>query len=346
MVVAASLCLLLLLSLTLSGAAYLGAIYPGISLRYEAALPAETVKTVSEKEAGGVSFWGQTTAQVRRAAQPEDAPLNNVPVLFYTGNAETVWPGVYRYGQAPPPLSSADCAVSAPLAWQLFGSVEVVGLRILVGQTPYTICGVMAGQNNLLLAPTTRMDGFTAIEITPGANTSANTGAGASPYRDPEAFVRAWLQTAGFAAPSTQLYGNELGAVANFLAWVPLCLAALLVGATAAKASRRWPWHCRNGALFAVLLLLALGLPALLAHIPSWLTPTRWSDFAWWGNLGAVLTARVAQWFAARAYPKDVLAKWCVAKQLALFVLQCILWEVLRCLTTAKPQKEKQKVGV
>ena len=42
----------------------------------------------------------------------------------------------------------------------------------------------------------------------------------------------------------------------------------------------------RQVAAFALLLMAALALPDLLAALPRWLVPSRWSDMNFWMDLG------------------------------------------------------------
>ena len=97
------------------------------------------------------------------------------------------------------------------------------------------------------------------------------------------------------------------------------------------RAVRRQALWRRDAVGFALLLAAALALPMLLALWPAWLTPSRWSDFAWWGRLAQQLREQGTAWLAAPCLGRDLPVKTGLLAQAGLAVFQTVLCEVLRC---------------
>lgn len=78
---------------------------------------------------------------------------------------------------------------------------------------------------------------------------------------------------------------GTLRQIINAVAWIPLTIAALLF---LHQLWRLAPFGKmgRQVAAFALLLMAALALPDLLAALPRWLVPSRWSDMNFWMDLG------------------------------------------------------------
>lgn len=70
--------------------------------------------------------------------------------------------------------------------------------------------------------------------------------------------------------------------------------------------------------LFAAALVGALLLPTLLARLPGWLIPNRWSELSFWQRLITAAGTRLNEWRAMAPGWKEVQAKQAVE--------QCLLW--------------------
>lgn len=187
-----------------------------ISLRWRQALDATTVSAAREKQPG-LTLWGQTEEPLTTGWRQVQATL-----ITYQGDPALVWDPACLSGALPAPLDASGCAVSAALAWALFGSEDAVGLTLTWGDAVYTVRGIFDSED---------------------------------------------------------------------------CLA----------------------------------LPVALAAWPAWLTPSRWSDFAWWGRLAGQLRGQFLAWLAAPCLGRDLGFKAGLLAQGGRAVLQCVLCEVLRC---------------
>lgn len=192
------------------------------------------------------------------------------------GSPSLCLPASYLYGSAPGAGQWDGCAISAGLADALFGSREVTGLELIVKGEKRRVTGVVEGKECFLLCPdvTTSDAGYTAasLEIKNGNN--------------PRGTIQNLLQSAGLSENDTALLPTgTLRQIVNVVAWIPLVIAALIF---LHQLWRLTPLGKigRQVAGFTLLLMAALALPKLLAALPRWLVPSRWSDMNFWMDLG------------------------------------------------------------
>lgn len=309
-----ALALLLFTAAGMKNAAALAQNCQSVSLRYRASLDAETVAAAKEKQPG-LAFWCEETADL--AADWRQA---RATVLLFSGEAGLVWGQPCRAGQLPAPLDKFGCAVSTALAWELFGSEDAVGLTLSRGNTTYTVRGVFESDDLLALLPVEAAP-FTAVELPAEAATG----------QDPAAWTDALLTRCGLPAPDWRLYTGLPAAVGRALAWLPLLFGAAVLAAALVRRAAGFSFPGRDAAFFALLGAAALALPAFFAVWPSWLTPSRWSDFAWWGQTAERLGEMWQAWLTAPGAGRDLAVKTGLLVQAGFAFAQCALCEALRC---------------
>ena len=299
-----------------------------ISLRYRQPLAAETVEAAEEKQPG-LTFWCQETATLAGLWRQAETT-----VLYYRGDASLVLGADCLLGSMPSPLDGGGCAVSTALAWQLFGSEEAVGLTLSREKKEYTVRGVFESEEPIALLPKTDA-AFTAVEL------PLEEDAGG----DPAAWADACLVKSGLPEPDWRLYTLLPAALARLLAWLPLLFGAAVLAAALARRAARLSFPARDAVLFVLLAAAALALPAFFTAWPSWLTPSRWSDFAWWSQTAGQLTEMGKAFLTAPAAGRDLAVKTGLLKQGGLALLQCVLCEVLRCRFFAPGSQPPQTVA-
>lgn len=245
-------------------------------------LPPETAGSIT------VSFWGQTTGTV--TAEPARR-AEDVACIAYCGSANDCLPVLYENGTAPGAVGR-QCAVSAGLAQQLFGSADVTGLSVLYGRERYIVSGVFRGEDAVLLYPGT--GGYTCAELR-GVSADA-----------PKADAEQWCAAAGLGAPQCIVYGPQRAWLAAVVSCLPLALYVLAGAFLLLRVSLRWPPLARQGAWLAGALALACLLPAALQALPGWLIPARWSDFPFWERLAEQIQTADRAWQAAVRYWRDI----------------------------------------
>lgn len=242
-------------------------------------------------------------------------------LLLVDGESMLVWDAEMLRGE---PLHEADrtgCVLSREVAMQLFGSIDIVGQLLRIGEQDVEVRGVYA--------PPTALASFGAD---PGRALVFANAAGMPEARNADTlhFALPGLSfadaqdTALLAMANSGIWSNGTFAddrtgqgIRRFLisctglwmlgmAWVLLLRTAWRALGHAATAVRAWraernpdPRFLRSfawrmgwqTAVFALMLLALLALPVTLVTPPASYLPTRWSDFAFW----PALTARLSQ---------------------------------------------------
>ncbi len=287
-----------LLALAMLGLAARAAALPvgGYALRFARPLTAagaDALARAAAEQQLDLAVWRQTeialTAPSGRTA--------NAGLLAVSGSPALCCPLRCLAGTYPGAGQQDGCAVSAALADALFGSRDVAGLTLEVDGKNRRITGVLDSAERFVLCPL-------------GA-AAGGTGAGLArlPAGDPRGAVQTLLRSAGL--PQSEVVLLPCGTLRGAL----LALAALpLVAAGLALLGRLWralplQGGARWAAGFCAAVAAALALPALLAALPRWLIPSRWSDGSFWAGLAATLHSTLRAFFTlSSAVPDRLLA--------------------------------------
>ena len=247
----------------------------GYELRFEeplSVLQADSLSKAAEDLGLNLALWKEdsetVTTDLERSSAAQCISVYGSPILCF--------PAACLYGSAPGAGQRDGCAISAGLADALFGSREVTGLELMVKGEKRRVTGVVEGKEYFLICPdvTASDAGYTAasLEIKNGSN--------------PRGTIQNLLQSAGISENDTELLPTgTLRQIINAVAWIPLVIAALLFLHQLWRLAPLGKMG-RQVAGFALLLMAALALPDLLATLPRWLVPGRWSDMNFWMDLG------------------------------------------------------------
>ena len=261
------------------------------------------------------TFWTETTLTLQGKYHTTKSR-----VLLYSGDPTLVYGAPCQQGGQPGPLDQTGCSISSVLAHQLYGSQNAVGVELRTQKKRYVVRGVFEDTQALALLP----DGdasFTAVEL--AMDDAA--------HQNPQDWVMQQLLTCGLPTPDWILYLPEFAAVVSAFGWLPTVFGGVLLVAWLLRVYRNWTISVRDIAVFFLLLVVALLLPAFFSLWPQWLIPPRWSDFSWWGILGQQLEQRRIDWLSMPPAGRDVILKTTWFQQLARTAGQCVLCEVLRC---------------
>lgn len=139
------------------------------------------------------------------------------------------------------------------------------------------------------------------------------------------------LQKTGLPTPEWQLYPVEILAVIQWMIWLPVLFAVLVLASGLMRLANNWPVSWRDAAVFLILLAAVSALPFFFQSWPQWLTPSRWSDFTWWKQTFDQLRAHFLVRLRVAPSFRDVCFKTVVWMQLGIIAGQCTLCEMLRC---------------
>lgn len=285
-----------------------------VSLRYAEPLPTETVLAARGKGAG-LAFWEEGIIPLSSTYRQSEATA-----LFYQGDPALVWNLHCQVGALPAPLDRFGCAISTSLAQALFGSSNAVGLTFSYEDTRYTIRGVFANSDLLVLLPCSTKT-FSHVELACTDDT----------FQDPDGWVSSRLQKLGLPMPQHILFPYELSLLMQCFAWCPLIFAGFFLLFTLGKYIHSWPSTARDCLIFGLLLAVALSLPWFFSVWPQWLTPSHWSDFSWWQSISQQLRQHAISWLQVSPTIRDVSWKLSLLAQVGRALVQLLLCECLRC---------------
>ena len=282
----------------------------GCTVRFTQSLSQNEAETLRENAASvqGGSFWPTFWTQRAVSIERPGRDSVDVSVIAYNGDPWVVWAATYTSGTAPAAVVDGELpqiAASDTLAWQLYGSLDATGMELTVEGHPYTVIGTFRADDAMLLVPAPLTYGFDAAEV-----------CGDFGRADAVQSIQDWLTFSGtsadYIADGRGIAGFYMAALCCFLAlafWDALQQGVFLLP--------RLPRLAKKILLLCGALLAALCLPALLARVPLWLLPDRWSNFSFWKTLFATLRARLNDWLALVPTVRDVFFKWLLVKQTA-----------------------------
>lgn len=282
---------------SLKNAEKLSQIYPTWSLRYSEQFKENEIKEArrffAEYEEKGItlSFWTQTGM----ICEYEGESFSAQATLF-DGEAYFADPRSIIDGSYPSEEDTGAVAISNTLSWWLFGGVDTVGMTIKVDGTEKRICGIFDDETeSIILKNTNPKTAFENLEfkVLNGAATRENI---------------AMLSTmSSLGTPQNIVDGEGMSTLLFTLAYFPL---VLMVVATVVMLIKliKLGW-VRWLVIFGLLLGFAVCVPLILRVFPSWLIPSRWSDFSFWVSLYETLKSHAYSWLSLQPYPRDVYAK-------------------------------------
>lgn len=298
--------------------------YPAWSLRWQQPLNPEQVEQLLQSaeeneettaQQCSMTLWREEHGTAKIATGELDAAA-----IRYRGDRGKIQRLTFLQGSEPGDLDEAGGLVSQGFALSLWGSTDVVGQTFSWAGEVFQVSAVFEGEEPLVYLPQKTLTGFYCLELT-GAIES-----------DPVAFSSDLTAMAGLDPCDGAVYGPEMVGLLGLLSWLPLAACGIWGMLGLAKLypiQNRW---IRQGLFWGSLFLLAILLPNTIARLPGWLTPPRWSDFAFWIRLYKAAGERILEWMRIFPQTKDVAAKgqllrWALGWTGSLF---CLNWICFR----------------
>ena len=243
--------------------------------------------------------------------------------IKYSGDGFLVWPANFIQGGWPGVTDEFGCVVSTDLAWNLWGSYDIVGKKVIIEDEIYYVRGVIEDKNNVCLISmdaATCSDGWQAIEFHNEVGLQRS---------DIEIFVR----IGGIREPDILLNGSGFFIISLILALFPVLLLGILL-------LSRWISLIGNGRSFvtriiivALIIAIAVILPWILDLFPAWVIPAKWSDFSHWTALAGQFSGFIDSIFRLIPGMRDIILKKTLVTLIALssFCSPLAIWLSERC---------------
>lgn len=313
--------------------------YPALSLRYSQALPpnaANEARAFIRKNPQQWQVWPTywSAEKIKLKTEYNEAEVN---ALYYDGDPALVWSAKLIEGIYPGELDDAGIAVSAGLAQALWGSSDVIGQQIWQAGKQYTVRGVFEGKQPLALVASFYKEpdgGWKNIELLPPLKENATE------------YANKFATKSGLGTPDYIVNGKAVASIVSAVAYLPLIVAGVfLLSVLYKKMARLYKWE-KSIIVWGAFLLAALALPFLLAKLPAWLIPPKWSDFSFWGKTFVDIGGKVVEWLSLPPSQKDVLAKLMIIGQAIAVPLACLFGTLtaIKLTKTVNPKEDKQEL--
>ena len=281
--------------------------FRGASLRYSTPISGQAAFRARqysiENDTYWPTFWREGVAEFSNGTR-----TFNANAISFSGSAAQVWPAEFLAGSPPGAVDPRGAAVSAALAYRLWGSTDIIGMPVIADGKPRVVRGVFEGAIQLALLSYHIEDtsqSWTAVELEGGI-----------PHRvSAERFAVA----SGLGRPDYVLMGGW-AALARFMAVFPMLIPVAYMLARAARFVKRNYRAAVTPAIFAGFLLFAAALPRLLDSLPPWLMPTHWSDFSFWGQLYRQAGDSLREFLRLPPMLRDVELKMHLLRQTGIFM--------------------------
>lgn len=270
--------------------------YSALGLRWKNPLTqtqAETLRKQAAEQNLTLSFWQEEVGQVTSALHS----MQNVTVIKFNGEGAPCYPAELVTGSYPGSEDVFGCSISTSLAWELFGSDDLVGQQLKWNERVLTVRGVFSERADVLLVADEMTGTFTAAEL------------GGALEEDRRTQAQTLVQQAGLPAPDSMIYGQSMYTLALWFCYLPMVLASVFWIKGCERRIRALPSVHRQVLWWGVGMGTALCLPFLLSLLPVWMIPARWSDFSFWPTLLQTGGQCIDEWLALVPAHKDVLAK-------------------------------------
>lgn len=241
-----------------------------------------------------VTLWQEKTAQpVSDGGERE----SSCDVITAFGDCGEITAADMLFGSFPAKSDTDGCAVSSALAFALWGSVDVLGMQICIGDEVLYVRGVLDDEKNNTLLRQAEADSDAALQ-----NMQIKFESGGS-----RAEAENWLNSAGFSGGEIldmPLIGWASSAVLNLPAMLLVVCVLCRVIYRAAKL-RRYPLLLARYIPLGVAIAAGAFFCMNAIKIPARLIPTMWSDFEFWKSLFSGFLDNITSWLTAASTLRD-----------------------------------------
>lgn len=224
-------------------------------------------------ETPDITIWKKTEQQT--AANPSLGKTAEISLIEAWGDISVICPERLMQGTLPTTSDTKGCAISKGLAWELFGSEQVIGQHIKIEGNLYIIRGLLQMEDRIFVLQKEGTDSFPYVEL---SYTS----------KEPPASAAKQLLQTQFQLPNNAavIEGSLYGGIARIFLFLPFWFLLILGLPAGIRCCRReiLLWKKYGGILLitagyclAVWITIKFGICFTDDYIPS-----AWSDFAFW----------------------------------------------------------------
>ena len=255
----------------------------------------KALEKTNEQELSLTAAW--TRSADERPAGSELGGKTSLRVVCAYGDMRQIAPMKLLSGTFPAGDDSDGCLLDAASAWALFHSTDATGATVLLGDRAYVVRGIAELYEPEMLIRDERA-AYENLEF------SSQNPDGAK--QSIETFLYRCGNTDGFVI----VPGELIVRVIRGAAWLPLWIAAVCAAGTLFRRG----WKARENparrvfywtAGIALLALLCWGAASTLFWPQSFL-PTKWSNFAFWGQLIDTWRTDVKAFARMTQLPKEI----------------------------------------
>lgn len=269
--------------------------------KIQAALEAMSIS--KEPNIPEVTLWKRTEkVEIRNSSLGRTARCNLIEV---NGDMSELFPGILLEGGYLFQEDFTGCVIDSETAYQLFSTLDVIGLILEYHDTEYIIRGVLKTPGyNFMVAVSNDPDkvtGYDCMELRFAEQEEAQALAEAFVFAydlaEPSAYINGYL----YQELSKQLISIPLWLFAFWLLWIYLRIVYSY------RASI--PLLLLGAGTFIALAFIVLKLVNFQIYIPSAIIPSRWSDLDYWAILWSKIKASLADREQIMQYYKDVVLR-------------------------------------
>lgn len=251
-------------------------------------LEKEIPNSGTQEEIPDFCIWGQkdqvllTNENLSRVTQAD--------VILFCGNVELL----FQNCRTPEREDLQGCLVDEETAWNLFGSIQVIGKEITYEKRPYIIRNVISGKNGIAAFPAAggKAAGGTAAPTDQGQSIQTeekvlNRVTIKKPQPQSVSEVKAgWESRCGMELKILDLeLLRGLEGICVFLVPITVCVVFLHNLCSQYRKEESWKGRAVTLCLILLFVLSAFMLYGRWVQIPDDYIPPKWSDFEFWSQL-------------------------------------------------------------
>jgi len=312
------------------GAADIERMFTDYSLRFSneiSGYKAKAARLYSIEAGGEDSFWPTFWREDQSKAECSTGNASCTAITF-SGEGALVWETDFLKGSMPGVTDKVGCALSLELALSLFGSIDIIGMKVDINDETKIVRGVFEGTQKVALLSVGEEDRIVSWQV-------AELSEG--PEDANKSMAESYSIASGLGRPSAVIEGESIVLFASRACFIAVIILTIFIIVLFLK---RIPRLHRGIVVFAACIVAALILPSILRLLPGWTIPDLWSDFSHWESLSKQFENGLRDLLGKAPYLRDVEGKLLLLKQ-GVLLSSSTLCSVIICLIYGRSSNGK-----